>query len=266
MLFTAYWHGILLLVIVPNRANTNFYCGTSNVVLPVPNKSHYPEEYRDRSRLCYYASIFNSVEVNSSFYKIPMPRTVERWTAEVPDHFRFTFKLWKGITHNKELVYDPVEITRFFNAISPAGVKKGAVLIQFPGSIKFSSFPKLRRLLDDVATVPESADWKLAIEFRDKSWYNDTVYQLLENYKAGVVIHDIPASYTPLIDMNCCFAYLRFHGERGDYRGSYEDDVLWDYADNIKDWLKQKKTVFAYFNNTMGSAVHNAITLKKSVK
>ncbi|MFA6151107.1 MAG: DUF72 domain-containing protein [Chitinophagaceae bacterium] len=64
------------------KTKGNFYCGTSNIVLPVPNKAFYPEEYREKSRLNYYASIFNSLKVNSSFYKIPMTKTVAKWTAD----------------------------------------------------------------------------------------------------------------------------------------------------------------------------------------
>lgn len=242
-----------------------FYCGTSNIVLPVPNKSHFPPEYIEKSRLCFYASFFNSLEINSSFYKIPMVRTVERWSNEVPDNFRFTFKLWRGITHSKELAYAPEDLTRFLKAISHVGGKKGCVLVQFPASIKYSYCQKLRRLLDDITTAHEIGGWKLAVEFRDKSWYNDTVYQLLENYKAAVVVHDMPASYTPLIDMESDFVYLRFHGEKGDYRGSYHDDLLLEYAQNIKDWQSEQKTVFAYFNNTIGAAVHNAIFLQAAL-
>jgi len=251
---------------VPKKqSKATFYCGTSNVVLPVPNKSHFPPEYQERSRLCYYASLFNSVEINSSFYKIPMARTVDRWANDVPEHFRFTYKLWRGITHEKELVYNPADVHRFFTAINATGNKKGCVLIQFPASIRFSLFHKVRGLLDDIVATDGAGDWKLALEFRDKSWYNDKVYQLLEVYKAGVVVHDMPKSATPLIDMECDFVYLRFHGEKGDYRGSYEADFLHEYAGYVKDWLREKKTVFAYFNNTMGQAVGNAMMLRDGV-
>lgn len=241
-----------------------FYCGTSNIVLPVPNKSHFPEEYRERSRLCYYASLFNSLEVNSSFYKIPMPRTVERWSSEVPGQFKFTFKLWQGITHSKELMFDKSDIERFIRAINFIGEKKGVLLVQFPASIKFSFVRKLRILLDCIR-AENIEGWRLAVEFRDKSWYNDTTYELLETYRAVVVKHDMPASYTPLIDMEADFVYLRFHGEKGDYRGSYPDDLLWEYADHIKSWIEEKKPVFAYFNNTIGDAVHNAKILRSSI-
>src|ERR1700755_1217681 len=70
--------------------------GTSGLVLAEPNKLAYPEVYRNGSRLAYYATLFNSIEVNSSFYKIPRQITFARWATEVPDGFRFTVKMWKG--------------------------------------------------------------------------------------------------------------------------------------------------------------------------
>lgn len=247
----------------PMNKSTRFYCGTSNVELPVPNKTHFPPEYQDKSRLCYYASLYNTVEINSSFYKIPLPRTVARWATEVPDDFRFTFKLWKGITHARELIYDAADIERFFTAIDSVGDKKGCLLIQFPASIKASLFQSFRGLMDDVHSVSEGSGWKIAVEFRDRSWYCDNVYQLLEQYRTAVVVHDMPASATPLIDMDAGFVYLRFHGEKGDYRGSYEEDFLHEYAGYIHDWVAEGKHVYAYFNNTIGGAVANAQMLQE---
>ena len=235
------------------------YCGTSNVVLPVPNKSHFPPEYRDKSRLHYYATLFNSVEINNSFYKIPMPRTVEKWANEVPANFRFTFKLWQGITHAKGLIYDAADVSKFMQAINMAGDKKGCLLIQFPASIKVSYLHHFKRLMDDIHAA--NAGWQMAIEFRDKSWYHDIVYELLEHYAATIVVHDMPASATPLIDMETSCIYLRFHGHKGDYRGGYTEEALREYAMDIKSSIKKKKTVYAYFNNTMGDAVFNAMTL-----
>lgn len=242
-----------------------FYCGTSNLTLPVPNKAHYPPEFQSKSRLSYYASIYNSVEINSSFYKVPLKRTVEKWASEVPDNFVFTFKLHRDITHVKELQYDSGILEPYFTAINGVAAKKGCVLIQFPPSIKRSMFQRLRALLDDVQYTPASAGWKIAVEFRDKSWYHDSVYQLLEQYEAIVVAHDIPASATPLIDMEANTVYLRFHGENGRYRGTYDDEFLREYSDYIHVWREEDKTVYAYFNNTMGDAAHNAMTLMNFV-
>jgi uncharacterized protein YecE (DUF72 family) len=244
------------------KAKGIFYCGTSNVVLPVPNKAHLPPEYRDKTRLNYYATLFNSVEINSSFYKIPMSSTTAKWAGDVPGHFRFTFKLWRGITHARELNYEAADVVRFLESINGVGEKKGCLLIQLPASIKVSYFQKIRKLLGDITGSGLADGWKLAVEFRDKSWYRDTVYEMLEEYSAAVVVHDMPKSATPLIDMEAGHLYLRFHGEKGDYRGGYTDEYLEEQAENIKDWQAEGKQVFAYFNNSMGDAVHNALSLK----
>lgn len=251
----------------PNRKTKTkppFYCGTSNVELPVPNKSHYPEAYQDKSRLNYYASLFNTVEINSSFYKIPRRQTVEKWAADVPDEFRLTFKIWKGITHAKELLYEPADVEKFMEAVNGAGAKKGCLLLQLPASIKRSAMQKLRRLLDELSASNGLSEWKLAIEFRDRTWYDDVVYEMLEHYKVAVVIHDMPRSATPIIDMEAPFVYMRFHGQAGDYRGTYADDLA-EHADYIKQYLDDGKPVFAYFNNTLGGAVKDAMELRGMV-
>lgn len=246
--------------------NKQFYAGTSNIVLPVPNKGHFPEAYQDKTRLHYYSSLFNTVEINSSFYKIPMARTVAKWSADVPAGFRFTLKLWQGITHAKALDYNKDAISTFMQAIAPAFVKKGCLLIQFPASLTAMYFARLEKLLSDITGEQKELRWPLAIEFRHRSWYNDKVYELLKQYNAVPVQHDMPASSTPLIDMDSDFVYLRFHGEQGKYGGSYEDFVLAEHAGYIKEWLKEKKTVFVYFNNTLGAAVQNLIVLRKYVE
>src|ERR1044072_276638 len=87
--------------------------GTSGLVLPVPNKKAFPPEFKDKSRLTYYGSLFNSIEINSSFYKIPQAATVKKWADSVPDNFAFTFKLWREITHIKGLAYQPEDVLRF---------------------------------------------------------------------------------------------------------------------------------------------------------
>ncbi len=72
-----------------------------------------------------------------------------------------------------------------------------------------------------------------------------------------MVIHDLPASITPITESKGSFMYLRFHGSGGRYRGSYSDDFLFEYAQYIKTWFSKGKNVYCYFNNTMGDAVKN---------
>jgi uncharacterized protein YecE (DUF72 family) len=238
-----------------------FYAGTSGLVLPVPNKAAYPPEFQDKSRLCYYASLFNSIEINSSFYKIPQAKTISRWRETVPESFRFTFKLWKGITHEKGLAFNTEDVSRFMNAIDAAGDKKGSLLIQFPPSVRAAQFPQISRLLETVRSTDNS--WDIAAEFRHPSLYQEQTDQLLVGLNMTMVIHDLPASVAPQEPLRLDFVYLRFHGPNGGYRGSYPDGFLTEYAQYIRQWLTDGKKIYAYFNNTMGAAVYNLATLNR---
>ena len=119
------------------------YTGTSGLVLPVANKRSYPEAFQDKSRLTYYASLFNSIEINSSFKKLPMRRTVEKWNESVPDNFQFTFKLSRSITHNKALLFNTEDIKTFLQVVSSVNNKKGCLLVQFPGKLTISEISQL---------------------------------------------------------------------------------------------------------------------------
>ncbi|MDB5012515.1 MAG: hypothetical protein JWQ25_717 [Daejeonella sp.] len=244
----------------------NIYAGTSGVVLPVANKVFYPPEFQDKSRLTYYASLFNTVEINSSFYKIPMASTVRKWAESVPESFRFTFKLWKEITHAKELEFNPADVVRFMETIAQAENKEGCLLVQFPPSISIFKLAQLKQLLTSIQHANISNKWRVAVEFRNSSWYSDEVNELLNQFDSNQVIHDLPKSAAPLQDSPADFVYLRFHGPAGGYRGSYTDDFLYEYAQYILDWKREGKTVYVNFNNTMGEAVKNLITLNRFLR
>lgn len=250
------------MIIYSNKRPSRFYSGISGLLLPVP-KHQFPEPYRDVSRLTYYSTFFNSIEINSSFYKLPMPKTVEKWAASVPEDFRFTFKLWKEITHVKALEFKEADVERFFNVISGAGSKKGSVLVQFPPGLGKTYMRQLDALLQCIGNIDHN--WPIAVEFRNRSWYHEDVYELVHSYNAAVVIQDIPKSATPMIDHPPGIIYLRFHGPSGDYRDSYEGSFLSEYAGYIREWMKEGKTVYAYFNNTMGDAFKNLQTLNRFV-
>lgn len=243
----------------------NFYGGTSGLTMPVKNKQAFPPEYQDKTRLQYYASLFNSIEINSSFYKLPIGKTVAKWADSVPDDFRFTYKMLRDITHNKELAYNPDDIHRFMASINHVGDKKGSLLIQFPASITIDRMPQMQRLLYDISQA-DVAGWDIAVELRSKTWYTEDVFRLLDEVQMGMVLHDMPASAAPLQDTEVDFVYLRFHGPGGGYRGSYEDDFLSEYASYIRDWQADGKRVYAYFNNTMGAAVFNLMTLNDMLR
>jgi uncharacterized protein YecE (DUF72 family) len=252
-------HGIEFIVIqLVTQQNTfgNFYSGTSGLALPFP-KYKFPEEFQQSSRLTYYSSLFTSIEINSSFYALPKGKTIAKWSGEVSEHFKFTFKLWKQITHAKALDFQEIDVKNFMDAIESAGTKKGCLLVQFPASLKGERIHELQRLLHAVKTGNIDNAWKVAIEFRDGSWYNEDTYDLVDSYGAAVVIHDKSRAALPHITQGSETIYLRFHGPQGDYRGNYSDAFLSEYATYISEWLAERKSVFVYFNNTMGDAFEN---------
>jgi uncharacterized protein YecE (DUF72 family) len=248
---------------------TKLMAGTSGLVLPVPNKQAFPPEFRNRSRLAYYASLFDSLEVNSSFYKVPMPVTFSKWADEVPPGFRFTVKLWQGITHVTDLRFLPVDVNRFLYAADQLGSKKGCLLIQLPPGLKAHRIDQLDRLLEKICVADAGHAWKLAVEFRNRGWYTPAVEKMLERYQAVKVLQDMPASGIAEHSGNQGsdsppFVYLRFHGPNGDYKGGYSDFVLHAWAQKIRGWLQSGKEVYAYFNNTIGDALKDLNTLISS--
>ena len=236
--------------------------GTSNIVVP-GTKQTFPEAFRIKSRLHYYASLFNTLEVNSSFYKVPMASTFEKWSMDVPENFQFTIKLWKEITHVKNLQSDLDKIELFLKAAGHIGNKKGCLLVQFPGKITLEYFNEVEAILRKIMEHHDPNPWRKAIEFRHPSWYTGETMEMLDEYDASIVLHDIPKAKNLDLNKKAAFIYIRFHGPKGDYRGSYSDDFLNEKYGQIRGWQKSGKDVYAYFNNTMGNALENAFTLQK---
>ena len=243
-----------------------YYTGTSGLLLPYKNQQFYPAAFHGKSRLSVYGALFNSIEINSTFYKLPLQKTIQKWAESVPAHFKFTFKLWKEITHQKELNFNTEDVRRFMEIIAAAGSKKGCLLIQFPPGVHYNSFPRVKKLLAAIIKADPQREWKLSIEFRHSSWYREETYRLLNSLEAGMVIHDKTHSESPLEEMELPFVYVRFHGPAGDYKGSYDDSFLHEYAHYIRDWLEAGKEVYVYFNNTMGDALKDLDVLRSYVK
>ena len=221
-----------------------FFSGTSGLVVDTP-KRDFPPEHQDKSRLAYYALELNSIEINSSFYKIPKAATVASWAAMVPADFKFTFKLWQGITHEKGLEFKAEDVARFIAVIDYVGEKKGVLLVQFPPGLKINALPQLVLLLDVIAGL--NVGWKVAVEFRHPSWYQENVYEILKSFGAGLVYHDKTGSATPVIEPTGDFVYQRFHGPHGDYKGSYDDGLLYEYSLYIHEWLAEGKNGLCIF-------------------
>jgi uncharacterized protein YecE (DUF72 family) len=193
-----------------------------------------------------------------------MKSTVARWAALVPEKFRFTFKLFREITHVKDLHFEKTHVERFFEAVSLVGQKKGCLLVQFPPGLQYDG-AQLANLLNAIRMADPDQEWKIAVEFRNRVWYNEDTFELLECHRATLVMHDIPASATPMIPTPHSVIYVRFHGPTGNYRGSYTDAFLLEYSEYVREWLMEDKTVYVYFNNTAGDAFNNAHALNSFV-
>jgi uncharacterized protein YecE (DUF72 family) len=239
--------------------------GTSNVTVP-GNKNTFPADFRLTSRLHYYSSIFDTVEVNSCFYKTPMLSTYEKWTLDVPDDFQFSLKLSKEITHVENPGTDIACMEKFMRTAGGTGAKKGCLLVQFPGKITLDYFSQLELILDGIQKQDPLREWRIAVEFRNSSWYIGETYELLNEYGAAAVLHDFKKGKLSEDVGKAAFVYMRFHGPRGDYRDSYEDSFLSSKATHIRAWLQEGKDVYIYFNNTIGNAFYNALSLKANLE
>ncbi|MES2649897.1 MAG: DUF72 domain-containing protein [Bacteroidota bacterium] len=236
--------------------------GTSGISLP-GNRKSAPIEFQQKSRLHFYSTLFNSIEINSSFYKIPMPATFAKWSNDVSDDFSFTLKLWKEITHVKELNFQLDNVNRFFESANQIGNKKGCILVQFPGKITLEYFNKIALILERLGESDPANTWKKAMEFRHDSWYTGETYELLKEHNAVVVLQDKSKSKNFDVRDNAPFYYFRFHGPTGDYRGSYNQQFLEEQSAVIRELLLKGKEVYAYFNNTAGNAFENAGELRR---
>ncbi len=236
--------------------------GTSNTTLP-GNKNSFPPAFQNKSRLHYYSTIFNTVEVNSCFYKTPLLSTYERWSTDTSDDFQFSLKLSKTVTHAKDLESDLSCVANFMQHGGGVGAKKGCILVQLPGKISLDHLTKLEEILQTLREEDPNEDWKLAVEFRNDSWYTGETNELLMQFHATKVLHDHPKGKNMEADPKAPFIYQRFHGPTGNYRDSYSDTFLKQKAEQIKEWSKEGKDIYVYFNNTAGDAYNNAVYLKK---
>lgn len=238
-----------------------YFSGTSGLVLPT-NKSDFAAEFQHYSRLQYYATLQNSIEINSSFYKIPQSSTVTNWMQSTDDQFLFTFKIPKLISHARDLHFSPTDVQKFLKILEPVEHKKGCLLLQFPSSLAINRIVELEKLLQ---YFQKHSSWRIAIEFRNPIWYVNEVYEMLQNYTATIVQHDMKGAENSNYSNSSDFVYFRFHGPQPRYRGSYSNAFLQDHAASIKEYVNDGKIVFAYFNNTVGDAFNNLQTLNRLI-
>ena len=220
----------------------------------------YPQGMPARRWLEHYATLFDTVEVNATFYRLPSRDAVANWAAQTPPEFLFAIKASRYLTHIKRLTNLGQGVERFYERIEPlieAG-KLGAVLWQLPANFNCD----LERLGTALEELPPG---RHCFEFRHPSWFNDHVYRLLRDHAAGLVIGDTPERPFQTYELTADWTYLRFHhGTRG-RKGNYSTAELAEWSSRIAAWRSQVE-VFAYFNNDWSAfAVRNALALKEGL-
>jgi uncharacterized protein YecE (DUF72 family) len=212
----------------------------------------------------HYCTLFGTVELNGTFYKLPEPSVFQNWYQRSPKGFRFFVKGSRYITHFKHLKNPQPSLELFFNAVAPLKEKLAGVLWQLPQPFKIN----VERLRVFLAAFREISDTRLVMEFRHPSWFTDEVTAMLRHHGAVYCRADLPEFYEELkIPHTAGHVYYRRHGVgRQAYSGSYSDEALAAEAKEMKALLRKGMDVFIYFNNDIGGhAPRNALTLKKMI-
>jgi uncharacterized protein YecE (DUF72 family) len=222
-------------------------------------KDEFYEGKPARLWLRHYARFFDTVEVNNTFYRLPLRTSVASWVEETPPNFFFAVKASRYLTHIRRLTDLDGGIERFYERLEPLTrtPKFGPILWQLPANFRRDD----DRLAGALAALPPG---RHCFEFRHASWFVEEVYDLLRRHRAALVIGDRrEVKEFQSHELTTDWTYVRFHyGSRG-RRGNYSERELEEWARRLEDWRREVE-VFAYFNNDWeGFAVRNALWLKE---
>lgn len=194
----------------------------------------YPADLPADGMLRHYASRFETVEINNTFYRLPKEAVLLDWAAQVPEAFTFAVKASRRITHDQRLL-DTASLMEFLlRNLSVLGARRGPTLFQMPPTMK-KDVPRLR---DFLALVPKR--WRAAFEWRHPSWFDEEVYELLRAHDAALVAAESDEGTGPVVP-TATWGYVRLH------RSGYGDDTLAAWRDRIRDQPWQE--AFVYFKH-----------------
>jgi uncharacterized protein YecE (DUF72 family) len=221
----------------------------------------YPPDAPARRWFSLYAAQFDTVELNSTFYRLPAASTVEGWAAQAPPGFCFAVKVGQFGSHRKKL-RDPVSwLARHLERITRLGPHLGPQLVQLPPRWKRD----VARLDDFLAVASTQQRW--AVELRDPTWVHDEVFEVLARHQAALCLHDLLADLP--WERTADWTYVRFHGPNArtnPYRGAYGPARLGPIAERLDAWIAGGTDVYAYFNNDYdGHAVTDAHWLGRAL-
>ena len=220
----------------------------------------YPEKLPQRRWFEHYATLFDTVELNNTFYRLPPVTTVEGWATQAPEGFLYAAKLGAFGSHRMKLRDAASWLPNHLDRVRRLGPSLGPTLVQLP--------PKWKRNVDRleeflVEAAPTGLRW--AVELREPSWLHDDVYEMLRRHGAALCIHDLLADHP--WELTTDWTYVRFHGPdalNAKYWGLYGPTGLEPRAERLSAWLADGHDVYAYFNNDhQGHAVTDATWLRQ---
>jgi len=223
------------------------HIGTMGWSYPFWAGNFYSERAGSDSYLTQYSNNFNTVEVDSTFYRVPSETTLQRWKEQTPDDFLFSVKFPQTITHKKMLIDCDEEAQFFIERTSTLQNKLGPSLLQFPPTFGPEKTPSLEKFL---LKLPRSR--KYAVEVRNREMLNDTLFAVLRKNRVALVL--TVGRFIPEIEqINSDFVYIRWEGDRSKVNGTLGKVEL-DRTDEIRVWaekierLRKKVEIFGYFS------------------
>jgi uncharacterized protein YecE (DUF72 family) len=227
---------------------TNFYLGTQGFSYVHWKGVFYPSGIPAREYLAHYSNIFNSVEMDTTFYAVPRLAIVQSWAAAVPDNFLFTAKTPQSITHEMGLANSSQFMDEFLNVMRVLGSKLGVILVQLPPSYTSDKLPILKAFLE---ILPD--DIRFAVEFRHRTWFTPQTAELLSAHRIGwaaTEFGNLPHEIIPTTD----FLYIRWLGKRAAFRRYDQEQIdqtarLTWWKDQIFRNASQAQAVYGFFNN-----------------
>ncbi len=247
----------------PAGGPADLHLGTSAFTAAGWEGSFYPAGMKPADYLTYYATKFDTVEVDSTFYRTPAASTVSGWARKTPDHFIFAVKVPQLITHEKILADCDADFKHFVDTMDLLGDKLGPMLLQFPyfnRSVFTSGAQFLARLKPFLKSLPK--DHKFAVEIRNKNWLDATLSDLLRDHGVVLALQDqswmpLPADYK-FDPITSDWTYVRWLGDRKGIEKVTKtwDKTVVDRSAQLKSWVdylqpitRRGVTIFAYANN-----------------
>ncbi|MGQ9712494.1 MAG: DUF72 domain-containing protein [Desulfotomaculales bacterium] len=241
------------------------YIGTSGYNYPHWRGRFYPAGVPSRRWLEHYATCFNTVELNVTFYRLPEAKTFAAWRARTPAGFVVALKGSRLVTHLKRLENVDEALANFFAAAGGLKEKLGVVLWQLPPGLQADA-PRLAVFCQLLQADTVARHVRHAFEFRHASWFVPEVYAILRGHNFALCIADAPR-WPSGDEVTAGFVYLRFHGGTKLYASRYTPEELASWARRIAAWVREGRDIYAYFNNDAeGHAVANAGELRALVE